>query len=267
MQPLARRSFLAAGGALLGVAAVQRPSVAQALDSLDAPSIPIATGSGVGTLPDPAGPFFDITDFGAVSDGPALANQAAINDAIAAAVQAGGGTVVIPAGTYKTYTIRLASNVGLHLASPDTVLRAAVPGEDGGYYDAAEANPFIGLQDQGHSHFRNSLIVDTFVAFSAKAKPGTPQFVFVTHTKKRDSWLELVPNQPYRATSVSEVVTPPGAVVERVTLTRPAPGTPPDDLYSHPTAPTTTFPYAYNVPNSDFTMPPTVFPDLSGALR
>jgi len=55
------------------------------------PTIPLATGSGVSTTPLPQGPFFDITAFGAVSGGPALANQAAINNAIDAAAAGGGG--------------------------------------------------------------------------------------------------------------------------------------------------------------------------------
>src|SRR3954467_12250998 len=78
------------------------------------PAIPLATGSGLSALPDAQAPFFDITAFGAVAGGPALANQAAINAAIDAAAAAGGGTVVVPAGDFKTYSVRLKSNVGLH---------------------------------------------------------------------------------------------------------------------------------------------------------
>jgi polygalacturonase len=116
----------------------------------------------VAVLPTPQGPFFDITTFGAASGGPAVANQTAINNAINAASAAGGGTVVIPAGISRTFSIRLKSNVGLHLASPSSIIRAAVQGtganQDGGFYDAPEVNLFVGLQDQGHSHWANSLI-------------------------------------------------------------------------------------------------------------
>ena len=125
-------------------------------------SIPVATGSGVTALPEPRAPFFDITKFGAAPGGPAVANQRAINDAIAAAASAGGGTVVVPAGVFNTYTIRLKSRVGLHLASRESILRAAVAGtgagQGGGFYDAPEPNLFVGLQDHGHSHWANSLI-------------------------------------------------------------------------------------------------------------
>jgi polygalacturonase len=140
------------------------------------PAIPLATGSGVAVTPSPHGPFFDITAFGAAPDGAAVANQAAINAAIDAAAAAGGGTVVVPSGDFKTYTIRLKSNVGLHLAAPDSILRAAIAGtgasQDGGFYDAPEVNPFVGLQDQGHSHWANSLIYGDGVDSVMISGPG-----------------------------------------------------------------------------------------------
>jgi polygalacturonase len=139
-------------------------------------SIRIATGSGVGALPEPRGPFFDVTAYGAVAGGPALANQAAIHAAIDAARVAGGGTVRFPEGVFTTYTIRLQSHVGLHLASPSTVLRAAIagtgPGQDGGFYDAPEPNRYVGLQDHGHSHFANSLIYGAGVDDVMISGPG-----------------------------------------------------------------------------------------------
>lgn len=139
-------------------------------------SIRVATGSGVLELPEPKGPFFDITSFGAAPGGPALGNQAAINAAISAAANAGGGTVVIPSGTFKTYSIRLKNNVGLHFAAGDSVLRAAVQGtgegQDGGFYDAPEKNPFVGVQDGGHSHWANSLIYGIGVENVTISGPG-----------------------------------------------------------------------------------------------
>ena len=138
--------------------------------------IRVATGSGVSRLPEVRGPFFDITKYGARPDGPAVANQAAINDGIAAAAAAGGGTVVVPSGAFRTYTIRLKSRVGLHLASRDSTLRAAVqgasPGGDGGFYDAPEPNLFVGLQDHGHSHWANSLIYGVDVENVMISGPG-----------------------------------------------------------------------------------------------
>ncbi|MBN2357624.1 glycoside hydrolase family 28 protein [candidate division KSB1 bacterium] len=57
---------------------------------------------------------FDIRDFGAVGDGKTL-NTDAIARTIEACVQAGGGRVVAPAGTWLTGPIYLHSNIELHL--------------------------------------------------------------------------------------------------------------------------------------------------------
>jgi polygalacturonase len=58
---------------------------------------------------------FDITKFGARSDGVADAT-AAIRAAIAACAAAGGGRVVVPSGQFATGAIRLQSRVNLYLA-------------------------------------------------------------------------------------------------------------------------------------------------------
>ena len=55
-----------------------------------------------------------ITDFGAISDGKTI-NTQAINEAVRACHAAGGGTVLVPTGTFLTGTVRLLSNVNLHL--------------------------------------------------------------------------------------------------------------------------------------------------------
>lgn len=57
---------------------------------------------------------FNITDFGAKSDGLTL-NTKAFSDAIEAAVKAGGGTIVVPEGIWLTGPIVLKSNILLHL--------------------------------------------------------------------------------------------------------------------------------------------------------
>lgn len=69
-----------------------------------------------------------ITDFGAISDGQTLATEA-IQKAIQAAVEAGGGRVEVPGGTYKTGSIRLASQIELHL-QPGAVLSFSDNPED-----------------------------------------------------------------------------------------------------------------------------------------
>jgi polygalacturonase len=57
---------------------------------------------------------FNITKYGAVSDGITL-NTKSINDAIIACNSKGGGVVVIPSGLWLTGPINLRSNVNLHL--------------------------------------------------------------------------------------------------------------------------------------------------------
>ncbi|MCF3651630.1 rhamnogalacturonidase [Synoicihabitans lomoniglobus] len=106
-----------------------------------------------------ASPSFNIRDHGAVGDGIAL-DSPAINAAINAAADAGGGTVVFPAGTYLSFSVRLRSHITLHLESGATLL-AATPAADFGSYDPILPNRWgdeLQYQDFGHSHWRNSLI-------------------------------------------------------------------------------------------------------------
>ncbi len=102
---------------------------------------------------------FNVRDYGAKGDGVAL-DSPAINAAIAAAAQAGGGRVVLPAGTYLSFSVRLQSNITLQLDQGAT-LRAATPAEALGAYDPPEPNEWgdkLQYQDFGHSHWQNSLI-------------------------------------------------------------------------------------------------------------
>src|SRR6187431_645140 len=56
---------------------------------------------------------FSILKFGAKAGG-TFDNRKAINNAVAACSKAGGGRVVVPAGTFLTGSIQLKSNVNLH---------------------------------------------------------------------------------------------------------------------------------------------------------
>ncbi len=64
--------------------------------------------------------LFNIDDYGARKNGPELSTEA-IAAAISAAVEAGGGTVFVPAGVYYTGAVILRSNIELRL-SPGAVL-------------------------------------------------------------------------------------------------------------------------------------------------
>jgi polygalacturonase len=99
---------------------------------------------------------YSVRAYGARGDGRTL-DTPAVNRAIEAAAAAGGGTVRFPAGTYLCFSIRLKSNVGLHL-DHGAIILAADPSKDRGSYDQPEPNEWDMYQDFGHSHWQNSLI-------------------------------------------------------------------------------------------------------------
>ncbi len=99
--------------------------------------------------------MFDVRAFGAKGDGRHI-DSPAINAALEQAAKAGGGTVVVPDGTYLCYSIRLRSCVTLRLTK-GAVLKAAPVTDEAGY-DEAEPNAADAYQDFGHSHWHNSLL-------------------------------------------------------------------------------------------------------------
>ena len=101
---------------------------------------------------------YDVRSFGATGDGKAI-DSPAINRAIEAAANAGGGTVIFPAGTYNSFSIRLKSNIALQIMQGATILAADTPADHRDGYDPAESNaPWESYQDYGHNHWHNSLI-------------------------------------------------------------------------------------------------------------
>lgn len=98
---------------------------------------------------------YNVKDFGAKGDSLTI-DSPAINLAITAASETGGGTVYIPKGIYSCYSIRLASNIKIKLEE-GAVLKAAQYTDEMGF-DLAEPNDFYRYQDFGHSHWKNSLI-------------------------------------------------------------------------------------------------------------
>jgi polygalacturonase len=115
--------------------------------------------------------MYDVRTFGAKGDGTTV-DTPAINRAIEAAAKAGGGTVLLPAGTYLCYSIRLKSNIALYLDQGATVL-AAEPRPGGPAYDSPEPNPEADqYEDFGHRHWHNALIWGVGIENIAILGPG-----------------------------------------------------------------------------------------------
>ena len=95
-----------------------------------------------------------VRDFGAVGDGQHI-DSPAINAALEKVAAEGGGTLVLPKGTYLCYSIHLQSGVTLRFEEGAVMKAAPVTETDG--YDEAEPNDSR-YQDFGHSHWHNSLL-------------------------------------------------------------------------------------------------------------
>lgn len=126
---------------------------------IDRRSLMLAGGSGLLIAAVPLREkWVDVRKFGARGDGRTI-DTPAVNKAIDYAAARGGGTVYFPPGTYACFTIRLKSNITLHIENGATILAAPfVEGSPG--YDHAEPmdEAYSSFQDFGHSHWRNSLI-------------------------------------------------------------------------------------------------------------
>src|SRR5580704_6489240 len=83
--------------------------------------------------------IYNIRDFGAKGDGATL-DTAALQAAIDACTAEGGGTVLVPAGTFLIGATELKSNVTLHIAASAKLLGSA----DGKQYHAVDAIPLSG---------------------------------------------------------------------------------------------------------------------------
>jgi polygalacturonase len=113
-------SLTLAGLALIAAAAQapQRAATAQGEITAALPVIPAAR--------------FNLLDYGAKGDGKTL-NTEAFNSAVAAIAKAGGGHLIVPAGTFKTLPFVLTSHMDLHLEAgavikaPDTFEEYGIP--------------------------------------------------------------------------------------------------------------------------------------------
>ena len=82
---------------------------------------------------------YNIRKYGAKGDGVAL-DTAALQAAIDACYQNGGGTVLVPSGTFQIGAVELKSNVTLHIAAAGKLLGTA----DGKQYHAVDRIPLSG---------------------------------------------------------------------------------------------------------------------------
>src|SRR6185312_5411154 len=100
-----------------------------------------------------AKPIYNVLKFGAKGDGVAL-DSPAINKAIEAAAAQGGGTVLVPAGTYLSGSIRMKSNIHLVIDAGARILGA--PQNMNAYDEEEEFTAAPAYQDGGHTYFHNS---------------------------------------------------------------------------------------------------------------
>jgi hypothetical protein len=92
--------------------------------------------------------LYNIRDFGAKGDGKTL-DTAALQAAIDTCTREGGGTVLVPAGTFVIGTTELKSNVTLHLTASATLLGSG----DGKDYHAVSAIPLSGDSTLGDGNW------------------------------------------------------------------------------------------------------------------
>ena len=102
---------------------------------------------------------FNIKDYGAVGDGRFL-NTEAINKAITACSEAGGGTVLIPAGRFLTGTVQLKSNITLFLDKNATLMAT----DDKSQFKGADVKPEdedepIGIGTNSMSYWTRAIIL------------------------------------------------------------------------------------------------------------
>lgn len=91
---------------------------------------------------------YNVREFGAKGDGTTL-DTVAIQAAIDRCTADGGGTVLVPAGTFVIGTVELKSNVTLHLSAGATLLGSA----DGKQYHAVDAIPLKGDSTLGDGNW------------------------------------------------------------------------------------------------------------------
>ena len=108
---------------------------------------------------------YDVRRFGAVGDGATVVTEA-IQQAVEACHEAGGGTVLVPPGTYVTGTIYLKSHVTLHLANGAKLLGSSRP-EDYNADDIFPENPHFSSENVSGAHLIIAYMAD-YVAITGE---------------------------------------------------------------------------------------------------
>ena len=128
---------------------------------------------------------YNVTRFGAVGDGETL-NTEAIQSAIDACSESGGGTVIFTAGTYLSGTLILRDHVNLHLQAGATLLGSTNPGDYPkiktrirSYYDEIVLQSLIFGEDLSHVSITGKGTID-----------GQGAAFVVTTKKKPDRYLD-----------------------------------------------------------------------------
>lgn len=122
--------------------------------------------------------IYNIINFGAKKNSRVNA-QKAIQAAINKCANAGGGTVLIPAGTFYTATIYLKSNVNLHLGDGASLIAL----KDKVLYK----NEKTGLKDAGDNFIPALIVANRIENLSITGKgeiKGQPSFFYTTITEK-----------------------------------------------------------------------------------
>ena len=133
------------------LSAMTTPALAAALLPMRSSAAEPAAGSGH----DKGARLYNIRDFGAKGDGKTL-DTAALQAAIDACTRDGGGTVLVPSGTFVIGTTELKSNVTLHLAASATLLGSG----EGKDYRAIDAIPLTGDSTLGDGNWALLFAVD-----------------------------------------------------------------------------------------------------------
>lgn len=134
-----------------------------------------------------------ITAYGAVSNGK-ISNTKAIADAISAAEEAGGGTVVIPAGVWLTGPIELKSNIRLHACRGAIVLFDKNPEEYSVFLADYEGQPRIRTVSPIHARGAENIAITGEGIFDGNGQLWRPLKQMKTTAKQ---WEKCLKESPY----------------------------------------------------------------------